>query len=105
MLPRANGTRCCQSPGSPAPSPASETFKHGSVPHFDRQLGSGYGPFVRGSPVSGLTTSVFPRALISALRCPGCGSQLAVSVEVRSSAAGLTDGILQCDCYEYPVVG
>lgn len=38
------------------------------------------------------------------LRCPCCGSRFGIGHELRSSRGGLREGILRCDCYEYPVV-
>jgi SAM-dependent methyltransferase len=43
--------------------------------------------------------------MIDSLRCPCCESRLALEFDIRSSRIGLSDGVLQCDCYEYPVVG
>lgn len=46
----------------------------------------------------------FPRTLLTELRCPCCGSGLEIAVDLTVSDAGLQDGTLRCDCYEYPVV-
>lgn len=46
----------------------------------------------------------FPRSLLADLNCPYCGSQLHVATELQASSAGLTDAILSCACYDYPVV-
>lgn len=48
--------------------------------------------------------SELPRTLLPALRCPCCGSGFAVSLDLSGTAEGLGDGLLACDCYEYPVV-
>jgi SAM-dependent methyltransferase len=45
-----------------------------------------------------------PWALLNDLTCPCCGSRLDLAFEVQSSQDGLEDGVLRCDCYEYPVV-
>jgi len=46
----------------------------------------------------------FPLALLEDLSCPCCGSRFAVVQEVHSLHGGIRDGVLRCDCYEYPVV-
>lgn len=46
----------------------------------------------------------FPGSLAGSLRCPCCGSRFSIGFELRSSQEGLRDGVLRCDCYEYPVV-
>lgn len=46
----------------------------------------------------------FPGSLAGSLRCPCCGSRFSIGFELRSSREGLQDGILRCDCYEYPVL-
>jgi SAM-dependent methyltransferase len=46
----------------------------------------------------------FPRSLLSDLRCPCCGSGLQISLDCGSGERGLTNALLRCDCYEYPVV-
>lgn len=48
--------------------------------------------------------AVFPWSLVESLRCPCCGSRLEICFELRSSREGINDGVLRCDCYEYPVV-
>jgi ubiquinone/menaquinone biosynthesis C-methylase UbiE len=45
-----------------------------------------------------------PDTLIRDLMCPYCGSSLGIGSQIRSSCDGLSEGTLQCDCYEYPVV-
>jgi SAM-dependent methyltransferase/uncharacterized protein YbaR (Trm112 family) len=46
----------------------------------------------------------FPRELLSVLNCPCCGSRLEASLRLSESSDGIRDGVLRCDCYEYPVV-
>jgi len=41
---------------------------------------------------------------MSELRCPCCGSRFEIGFDLRPSEEGLRDGVLRCDCYEYPVV-
>lgn len=48
--------------------------------------------------------SDFPGELLSALVCPCCGSGFEVSLKLAGSSNGVSDGVLRCDCYEYPVV-
>lgn len=45
-----------------------------------------------------------PRALLADLRCPCCGSGFEIVAECTGSDDRLSDGVLACDCYEYPVV-
>jgi SAM-dependent methyltransferase len=47
---------------------------------------------------------VFPGNLINDLRCPCCGSRFRIGFELQSSLDGMKEGVLRCDCYEYPVV-
>lgn len=46
----------------------------------------------------------FPRTLLGDLRCAYCGSGFETALELAASSQGIGDGILRCDCYEYPVV-
>lgn len=48
--------------------------------------------------------SAFPWILLNNLRCPCCGVAFDVTLELVKSHDGLIDGVLGCDCYEYPVV-
>lgn len=48
--------------------------------------------------------STFPWTLLKDIRCPYCGSAFDTALELVKSDNGLGDGILRCDCYEYPVV-
>ncbi len=45
-----------------------------------------------------------PFTLLEDLVNPYCGSRFEVDSDARSSEQGLSDGILRCECYEYPVV-
>lgn len=45
-----------------------------------------------------------PRTLLADLRCPCCRAALRPVVELNVSSDGLTDAIVRCDCYDYPVV-
>jgi hypothetical protein len=53
---------------------------------------------------NGVVPRVLPRDLLNLLRCPYCSGRLDVSLEVTRTTEGIVDGILRCDCYEYPVV-
>jgi SAM-dependent methyltransferase len=48
--------------------------------------------------------SEFPWKLLSELRCPYCASSLEASMKLSATSAGMENGTLRCDCYEYPVV-
>ena len=48
--------------------------------------------------------SEFPWKLLSELRCPYCASLLEASLKLSATSAGMENGTLRCDCYEYPVV-
>ena len=46
----------------------------------------------------------FPWPLLADLRCPCCGARFETAHQVEVTSDGLRDGVLRCDCYEYPVV-
>jgi SAM-dependent methyltransferase len=45
-----------------------------------------------------------PLSLVADMRCPFCGAGLRPILRLCATDRDLTDGILQCDCYSYPVV-
>ena len=47
---------------------------------------------------------MLPWSLVDDLVCPYCGSHFERLLGINESHEGLTDGILCCECYEYPVV-
>ena len=47
---------------------------------------------------------MLPWSLVDDLVCPYCGSHFERLLGINGSHEGLTDGILCCECYEYPVV-
>lgn len=46
----------------------------------------------------------FPWPLLADLRCPCCGARFETALQLEVTSHGLCDGVLRCDCYEYPVV-
>jgi SAM-dependent methyltransferase len=50
-------------------------------------------------------SGVLPSGVIEDLRCSYCGGHFDKLLAISETIEGLTDGILRCDCYEYPVIG
>src|SRR5687768_12127773 len=55
--------------------------------------------------MDGNRRDIVPWRLLDDLRCAYCSGPLVPIIRLNQTAEGLTDGILKCECCEYPVVG